>query len=181
MSESHEAETVFIGYEYKDINVPKDMASVYADGYENFGWSLEGGDSAAAPVQPGADTVELKFKRDRKIRNKAELTRLQAQFESCAGEIATMERSKTTTASIAAYTVGVVGCAFMAGSVFAYLGGLLPLCIVLAVPGFLGWIVPYFAYQKLKKSKTAKLAPLIDQKYDEIYTVNEKASGLLNG
>ena len=179
MSEAHEADSVFIGYEYKDVTVPGDMASVYADGYVNFGWSLEGSDVPSAPA--GSDTVALKFKRDRKIRNKAELTRLQAQFESCAGEIVTMERSKTTTASIAAYTVGIVGCAFMAGSVFAYLGGLLPLCIVLAVPGFLGWLIPYFAHQKIKKDKTAKLAPLINQKYDEIYAVSEKANGLLNG
>ena len=179
MSETTGAEHGFIGYEYKDITVPRDMAPMYADGYASFGWAMEGSDVPAAPAV--ADTVALKFKRDRKIRNKAELTRLQAQFETCAGEIISMRRSETTAASIAAYTVGILGCAFMAGSVFAYLGGLLPLCIVLAVPGFLGWLIPYFAYQKLKKDKTARLAPLIDQKYDEIYATGEKACGLLNG
>lgn len=179
MSEANAAGSSFVGYEYKDITVSRDMEAVYADGYENFGWSLEGSDTL--PTLQGTNTVNLKFKRDRKIRNKAELTRLQHQFESCAGEIVSLERSKAMAAAIAAYGVGLIGTAFMAGSVFAYISGLLFPSIVLAVPGFLGWIIPYFAYRRIKQSKTAKLAPIIDQKYDEIYTTCERANGLLNG
>lgn len=179
MSEANKSENGFIGYEYKDIAVSRDMESVYVDGYANFGWALEGSDASATLA--GTDSVNLKFKRDRKIRNKAELTRLQRQFEACTEEIVSMNRSKAVTASIVAYAVGILGSAFLAGSVFAYIGGLLLPSIVLAIPGFLGWIIPYFAFRKLKQNKTAKLAPIIDQKYDEIYTTCEKASGLLNG
>ena len=32
----------FIGYEYKSLTVNRRMKSVYADGYQNFGWKLEG-------------------------------------------------------------------------------------------------------------------------------------------
>lgn len=179
MSETNASENHFIGYEYKDITVSRDMETVYSDGYANFGWLLEGSDILS--TLQGTNTVNLKFKRDRKIRNKAELTRLQHQFETCAGEIVSLERSKAVAASVAAYAVGLIGTAFMAGSVFAYIGGLLAPSIVLAVPGFLGWIIPYFAYCKIKKNKTAKLTPMIDQKYDEIYTTCEKANGLLRG
>ena len=112
-------------------------------------------------------------------RNKAELTRLQRQFDSCVNEIETLERSKVIGASTAAYGIGIAGCAFLAGSVFTYLGGALVPCIVLAIPGFLGWIVPYFCFNKIRKSKTEKVSPLIDQKYDEVYEVCEKANGLL--
>lgn len=178
MSETNTAGNGFVGYEYKDMTAPRDMEAVYVDGYTNFGWSLEGSDSLS--TLQGTGTVNLKFKRDRKTRNKAELTRLQRQFEACATEIISLERSKSVTASIVAYALGIFGSAFLAGSVFAYIGGLLPLSIILAVPGFLGWIVPYFAYRKLKKDKTAKLSPIIEQKYDEIYTTCEKANGLLN-
>lgn len=167
----------FIGYEYKTITIPRDLEPLYADGYANFGWMPEGADST--PSMTGADTVTLKLKRDRSIRNKAELTRLQLQFEACANDLRTMERSKTTNASITAFSIGLVGTAFMAGSVFAYLGGFLLPSTVLAVPGFLGWIIPYFAYRKVKQARTEKLTPFIEQKYDEIYDTCEKAHGLL--
>ena len=175
MSETNKSENNFVGYEYKDLTVKREMESVYVDGYRNFGWILE--DTAASGQNLA--TVTMKLKRDRKICNKAELTRLQRQFEACAGEIEGMERSKTTTPSIAAFTIGIIGTAFMGLSTFSYLNGMLPLMIIFAVPGFLGWILPYFCYNGLRRSRTARLAPLIDKKYDEIYAVCEKGNGLL--
>ena len=111
----------FVGYEYQDITVKRSMAAFYIDGYENFGWKLDGTrDPAGKP-----DAVTLSFKRDRKFRGKAELTRLQGQFDACMSEILSLEASKVVKASAAAYTVGVAGTAFMAASVFAYTAGLL--------------------------------------------------------
>lgn len=179
MCEKNAAGNDFIGYEYKDITVRREMEPLCADGYANFGWTLEGVDITST-VQ-GTSTANMRFKRNRKICNKAELTRLQRQFEACVHEIQALERSKTTSASITAFTVGLIGTAFLAGSVFAYIGGMLAFSIVLAVPGFLGWMAPYFAYLKIRKDKTAKLTPLIEQKYDEIYAACEKAHKLLNG
>lgn len=164
----------FVGYEYKEVTVKDKFSSMYADGYESFGWQLEGTDSAV-PEKKG---VTLKLKRDRKIANKAELTRLQQQFEACMNEIITLENSKIIGAAAVAYIVGVIGTAFMAGSVFAYIGGLPVLSIILVVPGLLGWIVPYLIYCKLHEKKTSQVEPLINQKYDEIYQVCEKASAL---
>ncbi len=85
-----------------------------------------GGWTPVTPCVQGLTRVTMKFKRDRKIRNKAELTRLQRQFESGAAEIAALEKSKTLGASAAAFLIGIVGTAFMAGSVFSYLAGMLP-------------------------------------------------------
>lgn len=175
MSEITKNETNFIGYEYKDITVKRMMEPVYADGYSNFGWALEGTSTSVQNV----GSVTLKFKRDRKIRNKVELTRLQRQFDACVAEIETLESSKVTGASIAAYLIGIVGTAFMAGSVFAYEADLLPLTIILAIPGFAGWIIPNFCYRGIRKQKTNKVSPLIDQKYDEIYEACQKANALL--
>jgi len=74
----------------------------------------------------------------------------------------------------------VVGCAFMAGSVFAVTAGNILLCVILAVPGFLGWIVPYLLFRSISAKKTEAVTPLIDQKYDELYSVCEKANALLD-
>ena len=119
-------------------------------------------------------------KRDRKIRNKPELTRLQRQFDAIVSEIVSLEASKRVKASIAAYVVGIIGTAFMAGSVFAITSGLLLPCIILAVPAFIGWLLPYFLYRSIEKKKTASVTPLIDSKYDELYTICERANGLLD-
>ena len=43
------------------------------------------------------------------------------------------------------------------------------LCIILAIPGFLGWILPYFLYKAGVRKQTEKMTPLIEEKYDEIY------------
>ena len=176
MSEFTKNADGFIGYEYKDVTVKRNMESVYADGYINFGWTLE---DTSIPLQ-SIGSVTMKFKRDRKIRNKAELTRLQRQFEACVQEIERLEISKSIIASAVAYGLGIVGAAFMAGSVFAYISGMVPLTIILAIPAFAGWILPYFCYLNISRKKTEQVTPLIDQKYDEIYEVCEKASGLLS-
>ncbi|WNS43918.1 hypothetical protein [Paenibacillus sp. MMS20-IR301] len=168
-------ETNYVGYEYKDITVKRRVESVYADGYSHFGWTL---DSTSAPAQhPGS--VTMKFKRDRKIRNKVELTRLQRQFDAAVTEIEALENSKVILASAAAYATGVAGTAFMAGSVFANLDGSLVLSIILAIPGFAGWIIPYLLYTNISKKKTSRVAPLIDQKYDELYELGQRANSLL--
>lgn len=167
----------FVGYEYKDITVTRSMESVYADGYQHFGWKLD----EKSGVVTGINSSSLKFKRDRKILNKAELTRLQRQFDACANEIVALEKSKTANAMIAALIVGLIGCAFMAGSVFAVTAEppQIVLCIILAVPGFVGWIIPYFLYKGMSLKRNQKVEPLIDEKYDEIYQVCEKANSLL--
>ena len=166
----------FIGYEYKDITISREMEGVYADCYPSFGWSLDG----AVPIPIiSLSTITLKFKRDRKIRNKAELTRLQRQFEASVSEIIRMEKSKLSSGGIVAFTVGIVGTAFIAGAAFSYLANLIFLCIILAIPGFIGWTLPYFLYNSIYAKKTNEVTPLIEAKYDEIYEICEKANGLL--
>ena len=175
MSQTTASSRSFIGYEYREITVDSDMESMYVDGYQNFGWLHEGSSS----LHMGLNNVTVKFKRDRKIRNKAELTRLQRQFDACVLEIQRMERNKASSAFALAFGVGIVGTAFIAGATFAYLAGMIVLCIVLAVPGFTGWALPYFLFRSTYAKKNAKIAPLIDQKYDEIYELCERASALI--
>ena len=167
-------ENGFVGFEYLEVPAKRIMESLYVDSYRSFGWAYEG-----TFAQEGNGGVRIKFKRDRRIRNKAELTRLQRQFEACAREIEALERSKTSAASIAAFTIGLAGTAFLGGSVFAYLNGMLPLMVLLAVPGFLGWIAPYFCYRKMRLRRDAQVAPIIEEKNDEIHTVCQQGFRLL--
>ena len=178
----------YIGYEYKEVFVERDKVSIYLDAYENFGWipddhtQVEGYASLInIPHTGNFGKVALQLKRDRKIMNKAELTRLQRHFESCMNAIDTLEKSKTSFATAVAIGIGVIGTAFMAGSTFAVTAEppMVLLCILLAIPAFIGWILPYFVYKTLVKRKTAEVNALIEQQYDEIHEICEKGSRLL--
>lgn len=175
MSETERRTNNFIAYEYKDVTVSRDMEMLYADSFPSFGWKLE-----ERSPSIGLTSVNLKFKRDRRIANRVELTRLQREYEGHIEEIERLERAKLIAPSAAAYGVGIAGAAFMAGSVFSYLANMIVLCIVLAIPAFAGWIVPYFAYLRIKKSKSDKAAPLIDRKYESIYEVCDRANNLVS-
>ena len=164
----------YIGYEYTVIKSYDQYMSMYLDGYLNFGW---------LPDENHPQTGNaVRLKRDRKIMNKAELTRLQRHFDACMEELISLEKSKHFSATIFSITVGIIGTGFIAGSVFAVTASppIIWLTILLAIPGFIGWALPIFLYKMMYRRQAKKLEPLIEAKYDEIYEIGEKAAKLLN-
>jgi len=168
----------YIGYDYKTVIVDGDKASMFLDAYEYLGWMPEG----PTPTRQLGGTIALKLKRDRKIMNKAELTRLQQHFEACMDEIADLENSKARTATIYAIAVGLAGTAFMAGSVFAVTNEppMILLCVILAIPAFIGWALPYRLFKRFVEKRTVEVVPLIEQKYDEVHEICEKGNALIH-
>lgn len=169
----------YVSYDYKEVTVRSDQVSFYLDCYENFGWHQEENKNFPAVHSPHMTTLHLK--RDRKIINKMELTRLQRHFEACIDEIKALEKSQNTTATLVALSVALLGTAFMTGATFAavYNPPVIWLCVVLAIPGFAGWILPYFLYQWGVQKKAAQTKPLIEAKYEEIFEICEKGHSLL--
>lgn len=165
----------YIGYDYKEVSAGRGHTSMYLDGYANFGWTP---DENAAQRE-----TAIKLKRDRKIINKMELTRLERNFEACMSEIEALEKAKTSSAAILSITIGVIGTAFMACSVFAvtHEPPLILLTILLGLPAVMGWILPVFFHKVFIRRNVKKLTPLIEAKYDEVYEVCEKGNRLLNG
>ena len=164
-------------YEYKEVSVRSEKALLYLDGYESFGWQPD----ENFPMQESGGKVTLKLKRDRKIVNKTELTRLQRHFEANLEEIAALERSKTITAKLWASGIAILGTAFMAGSVFAVTAKPpnIMLCVLLAVPAFAGWVAPRFVYRFVREKKTKQVTPFIETKMEELYTLCENGNTLL--
>ena len=187
MSEVIEDGQKFVGFEYKDVITSANRASFLIDGYKNFGWLVD--ENVHFGITPGItnsysnsnSNVVIRLKRDRKLLNKMELTRLQRNFECCIKEIDHLEKSKTSKAIMYALTVGIVGMAFMAGSVFAVTAEppKIVLCIILAIPAFTGCISPYFIYKEVEKKRAAITDPLIEEKHDEIFEICEKGNKLL--
>lgn len=177
MNERNGSKKKFTAYEYKEVLVESGEVSFYLDCYENFGWSQD----EHFPLSGRPGRTVLRLKRDRKRVNKMELTRLQRQFEACAEEIKSLKKARTSAPTMWALTIGLIGTAFLAGSTFAVTARppIIWLCVLLAVPGFLGWILPNFIYQKMLVRQKKKLEPLIEEKFDEIYQVCQKGHSLL--
>lgn len=179
MSEITKGGSKFIGYDYKEIPVKSVQASMYIDGYRCFGWVLD--ENSPDLKSDNKNRILLKLKRDRRIINKTELTRLQQHFQACMDDIESLERSKASTATIVSLIIGIIGTAFMALSTFAVTNEppLIGLCILFAIPGFIGWILPFFVYKAVLRHKEQKITPLTNKKHDEIYEICEKGSFML--
>jgi len=164
-----------VGYEYKNVTVPHSMESVYADGYANFGWELSGTEPA---LQGGISTV-LKLRRDRQLKNKLELSRLEREFEKDLHEIEKLERRKSAIALGSSLGFGIVGAAFLVGAVFSFIAGIIPLGIVLLIPAIAGWALGYFSSVRMGAKNTEQVTPQIDSHYDAVYQVCERANALI--
>lgn len=179
MGDAEREQRGFKGYDYKEIVVENSKMSQYIDGYNSFGWDFDDNQNFDKVNEYGK--IKVRLKRDRKIMNKVELTRLERHFESCMNQIGQLEKSKTTQATAAALSIGIIGTAFMAGSVFAIVNDppLIWLCILLAIPACLGWISPYFVYLRIRRRRMGIVEPFIEEKYDEMYEICEKGCHLL--
>lgn len=165
----------FVAYEYATVRVGRDKESLYRDVYASFGWTIEGYLSARGP----GNSVTLKMKRDRRIKNRAVVTELQRKAEEALASLENLERSRTTTATAAAWFTGLVGAGLLAGSIFSLDAGLVPLFLVLGVAGLLLWVAPFYIHATLRARCTAQACPHIDREYDVIHETAEQAAGLL--
>jgi len=122
------------------------------------------------------------LKRNRKILNKAELTRLQQHLEACMDEIEQLEKSKAEKATIYSIGVGLIGTAFIAGSVFAITNEppMILLCAILGAPGLFCWFLPLRIFNLIVKKRAEEITPLIEQKYDDIHDICEKGNSLIH-
>lgn len=179
----------FVAYEYMSINVRADKEPLYVDCYENFGWELinntalvDSNDYYINNSTNGSRHVNLKFKRDRKIKNKLELMNLQRKMEFSLEEINRLEKQPETLGIIWSLAIGLVGTIFMAGSVFAITANnpLYVVCVICGILGFIGWGFGYYMYLKVKKEKRRENTSLIEEQYNTLYDSCEQAKKLSN-
>lgn len=165
----------FIAYEYLTVRADRERASLYKDTFANFGWAVEGYGAA----MPSTTSVAIKLKRDRRIKNRPLVQELQRKAEAALSTIGSLERSKAATATAASVSIGIVGCAFLAGSIFAIEADNWALSIPLGAVGLLGWLAGYLAHGRVKARRSAQVDPLIDDQFDIVYDTGEQAARLL--
>lgn len=168
----------YTSFDYKKISLNTDTDMQYLDGIKMFGWGVD--DQKTSTSENG--TMNYVLKRNRNIINKTELTRLEKNFDFCFHEIIRLQNSVKSKATINALTIGFIGTCFMAGSTFAitHEPPIIWLCAVLAIPGFIGWILPYFVYKKSSIKQQSTIEQFIKNNYDEIEQICNKATLLIN-
>ncbi len=168
----------FVSYEYKTVNVKAKEQAKASDLYEAFGWEI----TSMSPTL--IDGVTLSLKRDRKLKHKQELTKLERQAENISQTIVGLERSKTAGASVFAYIFGCIAALVFGGgmclamlyenSIPAFIGG-----IVLGIAGIVLCGINYYIYKKLVAKKTKQVLPVIDDNEEKLAGVLEKGNELL--
>lgn len=165
----------FGAYEYTSVRTEADRESLYRDTYRNFGWELDG----RGHTSPGSDAVSLKFKRDRGIKNRADVVDLQRTCDRALDSVVKAERSVSSTAIAAAAALGVLGAGLLAGSIFALNADLTVMSIILGANGLFAWIAGYFAHGRVSARQSAKVSSVIESNYRIVAETGERAAALL--
>lgn len=168
----------FITYEYRTKTVKAKDRTRVIDMSEAFGWEVTGTASTIEGV-----TVSLK--RDRKIKHKQELMKLERQADETFSAINKLNSAKTLTASVFAYIFGCIATLILGGgmcmtmltenNVPAFVGG-----IVLGIAGIVLCSVNYLIYKKIEEKKTVQVIPLIDDNEEKLANILAKGNDLLN-
>lgn len=179
----------FVAYEYLSINVTSEKEALYIDCYENFGWKLTSSNGLVDKEDyyinnhvNNNQLINLKFKRNRKMPNKAKVVTLQKKCENGLKELTRLEREPNSKGSIYAVITSIIGTIFLAISVFC-ITAQNPLYIIgalVGIIGLIGWFLAYPVYKKVKTKQEVINTPLIEEQYNAIYDCCEQAQKALN-
>lgn len=179
----------FIAYDYLKLEVLPDLEQLYVDCYQSFGWEL----TKVSETNINQDyyingrtflekpLVTLKFKRNRKIKNKAELLKLQKDMEDYFKKIDKLKKEPELIGTIYSMILGVVGLLFIIFSILS-LTSKTPfyiLGVINGIVGVVGVILAFFMYNKKRKQLQEKNEILIEEQYNNIYELCEKANNLI--
>lgn len=169
----------FIAYEYTSKTVKAEEQARIADLYEAFGWEI-------VSVSPTAlNGVTLSLRRDRKLKHRQELLRLERQAENTLKTIEGLNRSKTLASGIFAYVFGIIAALVLGGGmclVMLHQGQIAAMAggIVLGLAGIVLCAVNYPIYKKLTEKRSARVLPAVDENEEKLAGLLEQGNDLLH-
>ena len=168
-----------ISYDYKTVRVKRDMEVMLTDAYQNLGWEV----TNTSMAEGSLTSVNVSFKRDRKIENKAELLKLQSKIDNSLSIIEKKKKKKKNAGVPEGITVGTIGVLAFGGGMsmtltlsgIGFLIGGIALGVVGIGIGLLGWLT----HNKIQKKKLAKIEPVMENELDKLSDLCEQANKLL--
>lgn len=179
----------FVVYDYLSIDVNPEQEQLYVDCYQNFGWEFVSSNGnnpnqdyyVNNPDINQINLVKIKFKRDRKIKNKAELLILQKKMESTLKKIDKLTKEPEMISTMYSMIIGVIGLLFFVFGILSYIASnpLYILAVLNGIIGIAGFTVAFLINGKIRKQKQEQNETLIEGQYDLIYEYCEKANKLI--
>lgn len=164
-------------YDYLTVEINDKFAMEAVDCYEALGFELVKNERALNLK------TALTFKRDRKIKNKDQLNKIQARLDQILDSMGKLELGKTKLPFTASVILGSAGAlAFGGGMCLCLLNGAIGAMIGGIALGIAGLGIAglgYLVYKKLNAKKTAEMNVLIDRKRDEVSLLCEDAQKCL--
>ena len=168
----------FVSYEYRTVSVKAKDQTKAMDMYEAFGWEITATEHAAL------DNTILSMKRDRKLKHKAELVKLERQAENAFDAVNCLEKAKTRGARVFAYVFGCIATLVLGGGMCLCMltqsAAAMAAGIVVGIVGIALCAVNYPVFKKLVVKKTKSLLPVIDETEENLANIIEKGNDLLN-
>ena len=179
----------FVVYDYLSIDVNPEQEQLYVDCYQNFGWEFVSSSGnnlnqdyyVNNPNINQISLVKIKFKRDRKIKNKAELLILQKKMESTLKKNEKLTKEPEMISTMYSMIIGVIGLLFFVFGVLSYIASnpLYILAVLNGIIGIIGFAAAFLINGKVKKQKQEENEVLIEKEYDLISEYCEKANKLI--
>lgn len=167
-----------ITYDYKTIKARREMESIICDSYQVLGWEL----TSSSIAESSPMFLNLSFKRNRKIQNKAQLLKAQEKMDTILGNIDVLQRNKKKAGLNIAILTGIAGTLIMGGglSMIMTIGGI-PATIAGVVLGVLGVstiVLSHFLRQRLRKKTIERLNPILESEFEKLSEINEVSAQL---
>lgn len=165
-------------YDYKTIKVKRNVEALVCDTYENLGWEL----TSTSSVEGSLFSINLSFKRDRKVANKVELLKLQEKADNVIATIDLLQNKKKSAGLMPALATGIVGCLTFGGGMSMtmllkgigfIMGG-----VSLGLVGLGVCALAYPLFKKVNKKKVADIQPILESEYDKLADICEEAGKL---
>ena len=169
----------YITYEYMTKTVKKVEQSKVMDIYEAFGWEI-----ANVVNQDYLNNVTITFKRDRKLKNKQEINRLQRSADETLTNLHQLEKAKTQSAFIFSLIFGIIGSLVLGGGMSCIMtieNNKLAMIIgiVLGVIGIIMCAINYSIYKKMVSKNITKVMSEMDALEEKLADICENADVLL--
>lgn len=168
-----------ITFDYKTVRVNRTMEAMLTDAYETLGYEVTNTQMAEGSL----NQINVSFKRDRKIKNKVELLKVQQKIDASLTNINKLQNEKKNAGVPEGITVGVLGCLTLGGGMsmvmclegIGFMIGGIALGIVGIGIGLLGWLT----HNKVQKKKLEKLEPVYQSELDKFSDLCEEANKLV--
>lgn len=168
-----------ITFDYKTVRVKRSMEAMLTDAYEILGYEVTNTQMAEGSL----NSVNVSFKRNRKIENKMELLKLQEKIDSTLNNIDKLSCAKKNAGIAEGVTVGTIGALTFGGGMsmvmclegLGFLIGGIALGVVGLGVGLLGWLT----HNKVQKKKLEKLEPIYQSELDKLSDLCEEANKLV--